>query len=140
MKNLGLLCILGLAVCAAQVPPVQPPSQKAESAGTWREGFKSAHAKALTFKSWDELYDWAEGGRTMLVPELKMARATDLAGGRHSYVDTRAGGEQDARIGIYDEMRFIGRHNSGDTQHFLEMTREWIKMQRLDDIIPPGHF
>jgi hypothetical protein len=108
--------------------------------GTWREGFKAAHAKALTFTNWNEMYDWADGGDNSVVLPLKLARSTDLSGQRHDYTDTYAAGFRDARISISDEMRFIGNHNSGDTRHFFEMTQKWIRRQNLDQIIPPGHF
>jgi hypothetical protein len=130
--KIGSLILAGCVALSAVAAP--------SALGTWREGFKAAYAKALTFTSWDELYDWAEGGESSVAPPLKLARSTDLAGGRHTYTDTYAAGFRDGRIVVYQEMRFIGNHNAGDTEHFFKMTQEWIKMQTPDQIIPPGHF
>ncbi len=141
MKMITLFALLGLfswGSAKAQKPEASEP--KAVPLGTWREGFKGARAKALTFRSWNELYDWAEKGKNAIVIPLRFARSTDLAGGRQDYVDTRAGGYKDGCQGIFDEMRFIGTHNGGDTKHFFKMTQDWIKMQNSDETIPPGHF
>jgi hypothetical protein len=130
MKIAWLLLLVG-AVAATPA---------ADLIGTWREGYKLAFAKALTFKSWDTLWDWAEDGSKAAVLPLRTARSTDLSGGRHSYIDTRSGGQRDACIAILDEMRFIGNHNSGGVEHFFEMMRGWMQRLELDKIIPPGHF
>ncbi len=107
---------------------------------TWRDGYKAAYAKAHSFGSWDALWDWAEDGSNTTVPPLKSTRSTDLAGGRHSYIDTWAGGYKDGCIALIHEMHFIGRHNTGDTKRFFKIMVEWMDYQNLDTIIPPGHF
>jgi hypothetical protein len=33
-----------------------------------------------------------------------------------------------------------GEEDGNDTKHFFQMTQDWIRMQDLDEIIPPGHF
>lgn len=139
MKKLAIGITL-IVMLALAVTLLTSDALSGQVLGTWREGFKAANAKALTFNSWNGLWDWAEkeGGR--FVPELRRGRSTDLVGGRHSFIDTRAGGYRDACIGILDEMRFIGLHNSGDTNKFFKMMREWMPTRNLDEIIPPGHF
>jgi hypothetical protein len=109
----------------------------AHTIGTWREGYKAANAKALTFTSWDALYDWAESGRNVVVPAIVVAKSTDVFGGRHTYTDTYRAGFTDFRIGLYEEMVFIGNVNSGD---FFRITSDWLRMLNSDEIIPPGHY
>jgi hypothetical protein len=121
--------LMGVVACAPM-----------NSLGTWREGYKLAHAKALSFKSWEALWDWAESESGATVLPLRMARSADLSGGRHSYIDTRSAGKKDACISILDEMRFIGSHNSGDVNHFFEIMQRYLEAQNPDGIIPPGHF
>jgi hypothetical protein len=107
--------------------------------GTWRDGFKAGYAQALTFENWNDLRDWADAGQHS-VALGRFAKSTDLSGGRHTYIDTYAAGMKDARISISEEMKFIGRFNSGDTERFFKLTQGWIRMQEPDKIVPPGHF
>src|SRR5678816_2007882 len=108
--------------------------------GTWREGFTAAFTKAASFESWDAMADWAEDCSDKTVLPLKTGRSSDLSGGRHTYINTHAGGMRDGCQSLVDEMRFIGLHNSGDSAHFLSIMKEWIRMQDTKQIIPPGHF
>jgi hypothetical protein len=139
MKPSIVLALLLVTMGCGKVAPTTS-TNNAQLFGTWREGFKAAHAEAVAFRSWSELYDWAESGSDSVVLPLWHGRSTDLAGERHDFIDTRAGGYRDAQISIFDEMHFIANHNSGDTDHFFKMTVKWINAQDLDQIIPPGHF
>jgi hypothetical protein len=104
--------------------------------GTWRDGYKEIFAEALRFEKWEDLWDWAESGANVMIVNFRFGRSTDLCGGRHTYIDTRAGGKRDGCRVILEEMRFIGLHNIGDVEFFMRLIKGWIKMQDLDKHIP----
>src|SRR5574338_496660 len=83
--------------------------------GTWRDGYRSVFMDALTYESWDALLSHACAAGSRAVLPVRLATSTDLGGGRHRYIDTRAGGVRDGWVSIAQEMRFIRTHNSGDT-------------------------
>lgn len=123
-----LLCLAALVVDSLQ-------------AGSWRDGFKAAHAKALTFESWEPLYRWAGTcGKAHAMP-LLVGVSTDLNGRHHWYVATYAGGYRDGCVDLRQQMDWIRTHRlPADPEHFYAFTVDFVRKQPLDRIIPPAHF
>jgi hypothetical protein len=124
MKFLTLAVYLGMA--NSIVGTVNPAQD------TWWNGYVAAFEKAATIKSWEEMWDWSEQQAGLTVKTGKKSRSTDLAGARHTYIDSFAAGYKDACINLLDEMRFIGNHNSGGMEHFFKIMKQWIKAQEVN--------
>jgi hypothetical protein len=108
--------------------------------GNWRSGFKKANKDAEKITSFQEFIKWSGTKRYTAVSEKPIRVSTDLGGGKHYYVDTFEVGYNDGQTHLYEEAVFIYRHNTGNNFKFLSMIKEWMKMQNLDEIIPPAHF
>jgi hypothetical protein len=116
-------------------------NSQAQRTDAWYRGWDATHQQALDFNSWEQMYDWADACSQVPLRPRPFRKSTDLVGERHSYVDTVEAGKRDACIAIKDEMRFIGRHNSGGTAQFLELMRDYLRNNLHNEgIIAPGHF